>query len=207
MNPPIPIHLAVEDELSEWVARRALSTRPIGYAVGAVYGRSGFGYLKRQAAAFNNAARRCPFLLLTDLDQFACPSQLIEDWLARPKHPSFLLRVAVREIESWLLGDPAGLRGFLGLRSGFDFPAPEELADPKQEVLKLAWGSPRRAVREALVWEQGTGGRLSQGPDYNATLATFVAKYWDVAGASVKCRSLARLFLALQRIEATHLAE
>jgi hypothetical protein len=81
---PIPIHLAVEDELSEWVLRRIIASRPTNYSVGAVFGKGGFGYLKRQVRAFNNAAKRCPFLLLTDLDQTVCPPQLIADWLDVP---------------------------------------------------------------------------------------------------------------------------
>ena len=202
MKDAIPIYLAVEDELSEWVVRRALSTRLADYAVGAVYSQGGFGYLKKQAAAFNNAAKRCPFLLLTDLDQCPCPPQLIEEWLARPKHPHFLLRVAVREVESWLLGDPAGLSAFLGLRKPFDCPDPERLAEPKQELLKFALSSPRRVMREALVWQDTASGRLCQGPDYNATLAKFVSSQWDIDAARKACRSLGRLFLALERLEA-----
>jgi hypothetical protein len=202
MKAPIPIYLAVEDELSEWVARRALSTRPAGYAIGPVFSQSGFGYLKRQAPAFNNAAKRCPFLLLTDLDRCPCPPQLIEEWLGRPKHPHLLLRVAVREVESWLLGDPEGLSAFLGLRRVFNFNDPEQLADPKQELLKLALSSPRRAMREALAWKDESSGRFFQGPDYNATLAKFVTTDWNIEGARQECRSLGRLFLALERVEA-----
>jgi len=198
---PIPIYLAVEDELSEWVARRALSTRPASYAVGAVFSQGGFGYLKKQAPAFNNAAKGCPFLLLTDLDRCPCPPQLIEEWLGRPKHPHLLLRVAVREVESWLLGDPAGLREFLGLRKPFVLADPEQLPDPKQELLKLAFGSPRRAMREALAWQDAASGRFFQGPDYNATLARFVNAQWDIDLARKSCRSLERLFVALERIE------
>jgi len=40
----IPIYLAVEDDLSEWMARRALSARPVHYAVGAVFSQGGCGY-------------------------------------------------------------------------------------------------------------------------------------------------------------------
>lgn len=202
MKAPIPIYLAVEDELSEWVARRALSTRAVGYAVGAVYNQGGFGYLKKRASAFNNAAKSCPFLLLTDLDQCLCPSQLIKEWLGRPKHPHLLLRVAVREVESWLLGDPAGLIKFLGLRKPFGFRDPEQLSDPKQELLKLALRSPRRAMREAMAWKDTSSGRLFQGPDYNATLAKFVLGQWNIEVARKACRSLDRLFLALERTEA-----
>ena len=188
--------------MSEWVARRALSTRPMAYAIGAVFSRGGFGYLKKQAPAFNNAARGCPFLLVTDLDRCPCPHQLIEEWLAGPKHPHFLLRVAVHEVESWLLADPAGLSAFLGLRQPFALRDPEQLADPKQELLKLALSSPRRATREALAWKDAPSGRLCQGPDYNGTLARFVSEQWDIERAGQACRSLGRLFLALGRIEA-----
>jgi hypothetical protein len=204
---PIPIYVAVEDELSEWVARRALSTRSAGYAIGAVYSQGGFGYLKKRALAFNNAAKGCPFLLLTDLDRCPCPPQLIEEWLGRPKHPHLLLRVAVREVESWLLGDPKGFSSFLGLRTPFDLGNPENLDDPKQELLKLASSSPRRLIREALTWKDEASGRLSQGPDYNAPLAKFVINDWNIGEARKKCRSLDRLFLALERIEADFAAK
>ena len=142
MKAPIPIYLAVEDDLSEWVVRRALSTRPAEYAVGAVFGRTGFGYLKKQAPAFNNAAQHCPFLILTDLDQCPCAPQLIEEWLGRPRYPNLLLRVAVRELESWLLGDSSGLSHFFGLRTPFVCRNPEQFAEPKEELLKLAMTSP-----------------------------------------------------------------
>lgn len=201
MKAPIPIYLAVEDDLSEWVARRALAVRPAGYAIGAVFSQGGFGYLKKHAPAFNNAAKRCPFLLLTDLDRCLCPPLLIDEWLGRPKHPHLLLRVAVREVESWLLGDPAGFSAFLGLRTRFDLDNPENLVDPKQELLKLAINSPRRSIREALTWKDEASGRLSQGPDYNATLAKFVTTNWSIKKARHKCHSLDRLFLALERIE------
>lgn len=202
MKSPIPIYLAVEDDLSEWVVRRVLSDRPVEYAIGAVFGRTGFGYLKKQAPAFNNAAKGCVFLLLTDLDRCVCPPQLIEEWLGQPRHPHLLLRVAVREVESWILGDAAGLCKCLGLRKRAVYQDPEQLADPKNELLKLAMTSPRRTMREAVVWKDEPSGKLFQGPDYNATLARFVAKEWNLQHARSTCRSLDRFFNALGRLEA-----
>ena len=207
MKAPIPLFPAVEDVLSEWVVRRALATRPVSYAIGPVFSQGGYGYLKQQARAFNNAAKACPFLLLTDLDRSPCPSQLIGEWVGQFQHPHFLLRVAVREVESWLLGDPAGLSSFLGLRTPFDFGNPEQLVDPKLELLKLASRSPRRAIRAALTWKDAASGRLSQGPDYNAPLARFAATDWNIAAARKNCRSLERLLLALERIEAEFAAK
>jgi hypothetical protein len=204
MKQPIPIYLAVEDELSEWVARRALAVHSRRFAVGPVFGRRGFGYLKRQTGAFNNAAKGCPFLLLTDLDRYACPPELIGEWLRTPRHRHFLLRVAVREVESWLLGDASRLGKFLKLRSPLSVPDPESLEEPKQALLGAAMKCPSRLMREALVWRDGQSGQLFQGPDYNGTLARFVNGQWDVATARRKCRSLEGLLAALSRLEAEY---
>ena len=145
----IPIHLAVEDSLSEWVVRRALASRPSAYEIRTVHSRGGFGVLKRQISAYNLAARRTPFLVLTDLDQHPCPPELISNWLSHPKDPQLLLRVAVREVEAWLLADTDGLTAFLGLRKAISIPHPEMLPDPKLHLLRLAEARPRRDLREA----------------------------------------------------------
>ncbi len=203
MRNPIPICLAVEDELSEWVLRRIIGSRPISYAIGPVYGRTGFGYLKRQVSAFNNAAKGCPFLLLTDLDEMACAPQLITDWLDRPRHPNFLLRVAIREVESWLLADDTGITSFLGSKLPAEYPEPEQLTDPKQELLKASFRSPRLALREALVWQDQSSGRFRQGPDYNGILSGFVREQWNLGRATKRCSSLERLSSALARLESS----
>ncbi len=202
MRTQIPLHLAVEDELGERVIRRALSERNSDYHIKAVYTRGGYGGLKRQALAYNKAAKICPFLLLTDLDDYPCPSQLVGEWLAVPKHPRFLFRVAVREVESWLLGDARGLAKLFGLKGAHHIEDPESCLDPKQELLGLANISRHRSLREAMVWRDNRTGRLSQGPDYNGALADFVAKQWDVEGSRLVCQSLNRLYLALEKLEA-----
>ena len=203
MTAAVHIRMAVEDALSETVLRRALADRPVRYEIGAVYSRGGFGYLRKQAGAFNNAAKAGPFLLLTDLDQHSCPPELVTTWLSgKPKHDFFLFRVAVREVESWLLGDMVRLKSFLHLSNTSAMPAPETLPDPKQELLRLALRSRVRRMREGLVWRDESSGRLSQGPDYNGTLAHFVAKQWDISTARRACPSLERLFAALQGLEA-----
>ena len=202
MKHPIPIYVAVEDELSEWVVRRLLTLRTIPYAVGAVFGRSGAGYLKKRAAAFNNAAKHCPFFLLADLDQSPCVPALLDEWLDNPRHKHFLLRIAVHEVESWLLGDLIGLVEFLGCRPPIRAFVPESLADAKRTLLDLALSSRNRRIREAVVWRDDASGRLLQGPDYNGTLGRFVMESWNVAEARKSCRSLERAFRALEKLEA-----
>lgn len=197
----IPIRLAVEDELSEWVARRALSARPVAYGIEAVFTRGGVSHLKERARAFNHAARACPFLLLADLDRHDCPPALVNAWLGCPRHPHFLLRVAVREVESWLLADEAGLCEYLGIRAHRALSNYEGLADPKLELLKIALRCSKRTMREALVWRDPASGRLAQGPDYNGALAPFVLERWNLELAQMHCQSLRRLLRALESLE------
>jgi hypothetical protein len=135
MSAPQPLYLAVEDELSEFVLRRIIG-KHAALQVAAVFSRGGYGYLKKRAGGFNQAAAHCPFLLLTDLDKGLCAPDLVKAWLGgRPRHPHFLLRVAVPEVESWLLADSEGLRRFLGVRGGKDAAQPERFADAKGELL------------------------------------------------------------------------
>ena len=200
MNAPLPIYLAVEDELSEHVLRRLLKERPVPYAIGPVLQRGGFGYLKKQAPAFNNMARSVPVLLLTDLDNHTCAPALISEWLAGSRHPDFLLRVAVREVESWLLAADSGLSSYIGVGSSRLHDAPEVLPDPKMELLKLVWSCPRREKREAIV-RRDSNGKLLQGPAYNAMLGEFVYQGWQVKNAAKACPSLKRLIVALAALE------
>ncbi len=200
MNAPLPIYLAVEDELSEHVLRRLLKERPVPYAIGPVLQRGGFGYLKKQSPAFNNMARAVPVLLLTDLDNHPCAPALIDEWLTGPRHPDFLLRVAVREVESWLLAAESGLSNYIGVGGRCLYDAPEALKDPKMELLKLAWSCPRREKREAIV-RRDSNGRLLQGPAYNAILGDFVYQGWQVKNAVRACPSLKRLINALEALE------
>ena len=200
MNPPIPIHLAVEDDLSEWLIRRLLLERPVEYAVGPVHKGGGFGFLKKSSRAFNNLAKACPVLLLTDLDQRPCAPGLLQDWLDQPKHKDFLLRVAVREVEAWVLAADNSFSRFLGIRGGFEFPAPEELPDPKLELLRIASTCPRRDTRDALS-RRDAGGNLKQGPAYNSTLASYVNDVWQPDAAAAKCPSLRKMLNALAALE------
>ncbi len=147
----IPIYLAVEDDLSEWMLRRTLHDHPIDFTIGPVFKKGGFGYLKKKTPAFNELSKAAPVLMLTDLDDCSCPPELLNKWLTKPKNPNFMLRVAVREVEAWLLGCDQELRDFLSLRKVVSFPNPETLKDPKLELLKLADSSSRRIIRKAIV--------------------------------------------------------
>jgi len=186
----IPVHLAVEDELSEAVLRRLLAYANRGYAVGTAYGRSGYGYLRNSIAGWNRAARVVPFVVLTDLDTYPCPAALIDEWIPRHRHANLLLRVAVHEVESWVLADPANLSVFLRVNSSIIPRDPDSLPDPKAVLVDAAGRSRSREIRSRVAPKRGSTAK--QGPDYNACLIQFVAGTWSVDTAAAASPSLKR---------------
>jgi hypothetical protein len=197
---PIPLHLAIEDELSELVIRKLLSGTGRDYFVGSVFGGGGLAYLKKRANNWNAAAAAgTPFLLLTDLDSNQCPSRLIGDWLDFKPHANLIFRVAVREVESWLLADRVGLSRFLGISDVHTPLRPDELPDPKLTLVNLARRSRVRAVRESIVPRRGS--TAVQGPDYNGCLRDFVRNRWNRNAASLRSPSLARAWNRLMGFE------
>jgi hypothetical protein len=192
----IPVNLAVEDQLSEAVLRRILSHVDRGFAIGTAYNRGGYGYLKRTVRGWNRAAAGIPFVLLTDLDsRYDCPPALIGDWLTEPLHPNLLFRVAVREVEAWLLGDRTNLARFLRVSPVLIPTGPEALGDPKTTLIALAAKSRRTDIRDRIVPKKGSTAR--QGRDYNGCLTEFVRGNWDIDSSSGECPSLRH---ALRRI-------
>jgi hypothetical protein len=186
---PIPINLAIEDELSEAALRRILGG--IGrFAVGFAHRRGGFGYLRKTIDGWNRAARGTPFLVLTDLDQYVCPAALIADWLRVPKHPNLLFRVAVREVESWLLADPKNLSRFMLVPERAIPGNPDGLGDAKAALVELGRKSRSRLIRESIVPRRGSTAK--QGMGYNGSLGEFIAKKWDFMEAGTNSPSLAR---------------
>jgi hypothetical protein len=185
-----PLTLATEDELSEAVALRLLADFP-AITIGTSLRRGGNGYLRSRMRQFCEIAHHSPVLIVTDLDTHACPAALRMDWLKRlPRPASLLLRVAVCEIEAWLLADHAALGLLFGQSTRRRFPdQPDTLGDPKAFLLDLAMHGPRR-VREALCAEPGAVAR--QGLGYNAQLCDLIRTEWQPDRAAERFPSLRR---------------
>ncbi len=182
------IVLATEDALSEAVALRLVSEA--GLIVSQCLRRDGSGYLRQRVQSFLEMARRGPVVVFADLDRSRCPATLIADWLGpRPMHPKLLIRIAVREIESWVLADSEAIARLLRQAVRVVPRAPDELADPKRTLLRLAARAPRR-IRDDLVAARGA--IASQGLNYNSVISSFVATDWDPVRAAVRSPSLCR---------------
>lgn len=97
------ISAAVEGMVDEAVVRRLIAHA--GGQLGTVYGRHGKPSLREKIDGYNNAAKRAPWLVLVDLDHDEdCAPPLREAWIPNPA-PHLCFRIAVREIEAWLLAD------------------------------------------------------------------------------------------------------
>jgi hypothetical protein len=186
----IPVNLATEDELSEAVLRRLLDHADRGYAVGTAYGRRGFGYLRNTITNWNRAARFVPFVVLADLDLRPCAPELINDWLTEPRHPNLLLRVAVREVEAWLLADRSNFARYLHVSEKWVPVNSDGLLDPKAALVDVARRSHSKAIRERIVPNRGSTAK--QGRDYNSCLVEFVQVAWNIEAAAARSASLQR---------------
>lgn len=184
------ITLATEDALSEAVGERLIDEQGAALEIGQRLRRNGSGYLRMRIPNFCAMADLQPVFLITDLDRLPCPSALLSDWIGRRKQPAgFLLRVAVREIESWLLADHEALRRVLA-RPHERLPnAPDQLEDPKRFLIDLARRGPRR-LREAIVPEDGA--IAVQGLGYNEVLVDVVRRLWNPSRAAQRSQSLQR---------------
>ena len=192
--------VATEDELSEAVALRLAAEVQPALTVTQTLRRQGFGYLRSKMTSWRQLAQQQPVFLLTDLDRLACPATLLTQWLgALTPPPNLLMRVAVREVESWLLADHLAMQQLLGEKGKLP-PAPDSLDDPKQTLLTLAKKYAPRDVRLDLV--QSTGAMACQGIGYNARLVDWVRTVWQPAQAATRSPSLHKARCRLQELAA-----
>jgi len=190
------IALATEDELSEAVGKRLISEVYRSFEVNLTFRKGGFGYLRANIRKFCEVARLQPVLVVTDLDNADCAAALIAEWTHRTVRPKTLcLRVAIREVEAWLLADHDGIRQMFGSRV-LNLPDnPDPIVDPKRCLLKLALRAPKD-VRADLIAEAGA--IALQGLGYNRRLVEFVQCIWNPTDAAYRSESLRR---ALNRLK------
>jgi hypothetical protein len=181
------VRLLVEGLLDEAVGIRL--TAHCGHSVLQTHGKQGFGYIRSKLAAFNSMAATAPVLVLTDsMDMHEpCPPATLSALLPAP-HPSMRFRLAVREIESWLMADSENLSRFLGVAKKHFPTNPEGVTDPKQTLISLARRSRARTTRALMVPPPGAS--VSEGKGYTSEMMSFVRNHWNIAAAARRAESL-----------------
>lgn len=195
------VNVLVEGLLDEAVARRIIEHS--GHEFGVAYGKKGWTYIEQRVASFDRSVTDQALLTLFDLMDtgYQCAAEVVASWLPTPRRNS-LLRVVVREIESWILADRDAAAQFLNVALQKLPHNPEELADPKQALINIARTSRSKAIREALV--PGKGMSSSEGPLYSSELGRFIADTWSPNAAAEFSPSLAKCMLRLKNLNSRH---
>lgn len=197
----ISINIAVEDDLSHAVLAEMLKQTRRGFDVAVCYKQNGYGYLKRNLPAFLRASSVKPFIILADLDINPCAVTLADLWLGQPtKLPkTALFRVAVKEVESWVLADSKSLASFMGVREK-EFPAnPDQLDDPKEFIVEVARKSRFQTIQNSMV--PAAGSKANVGPYFNRTVVQFVRNHWEATKAQSHSDSFRRAWNAVNNFD------
>jgi len=160
-----------------------------------------------RAPVFNNLADKTGqlcFGLVDQEDREDCAPAQIGRHLTQGKANTFVLRIAERMLESWLLADETNMARFLGvsvellrknMRKAIQ-TAPE--IHPKAVISNLARNSRRREIREDLAPEEGSKGLVGKG--YTMQIRKFILDHWDPDQAREKNTSLHRALRALEGV-------
>ncbi len=193
------ITAAVEGLINEAVAQRVIEH--VGGMIGPVHGHQGKDYLRRSLGGYNQAARFAPWLVLMDLNSDAECAPALREGLLASEAAMLRLRIAVREIEAWLLVDRERFARFLSVPANAIPRAPEAQLDPKRIVVELARRSKRKDVRADIVPRPGSGRR--EGPGYASRMIEFVQdrqRGWRPEVAASRADSLRRCLAAARTL-------
>ncbi len=191
----ITVHVATEGKLDFAVAERLLAD--VNAQAKQASRWRGRNYLIEQLNGFAQAARytpHTPWLVLLDLDRDPCAPQLLTEALTHPT-PNLIVRVAVREIEAWLLAD-TDIASTLRIPKDRIPRDPDSIDMPKRVIVQLvrAHCKNSRIQREVLPALPGP----AIGVGYNDLLIEFVRKDWEPRRAAARSDSLARCLRALE---------
>lgn len=195
MNNKRNINLVVEDILSEVVLKKIITD---DFIIGPSYGKKGKDYIKNKLSGFNNAAKHSIWLVLVDLDNETCPPDLIKQWMSNiTKDVNLIFRVAVKEVETWLLADRTNFSKYLGISKDRIRPDVESIQNPKEFIIELAKKSKKRNIKEDIIPDKNTSVKI--GKNYNNCLTDFVVNKWDMSEARKISKSLDKTIKAITK--------
>lgn len=155
--------------------------------------------LRKGLAGYNQAARFSPWVVLLDLDRdYECAPALIRSWLPVPA-PLLSLRVAVREIEAWLMADRQAMAEFLRVPESNVPVNPDSLPDPKRVLIDLGRRSTDSGIRRDIVPRLESG--WIEGRGYTSRMAVYAGSgQWRPRVAARHSDSLKRCLAAMRRL-------
>jgi len=195
------IAVVAEDQLTQAVLHKCISEALPAYRVARTEVKGGRGNVQRELGAYAALAQVMPVLIGVDLDGDDCAPTLLRGWGRLPPQAGLLLRVAVGEIESWVLADQRRVATFIGAAPNEVPRRPDELPDPKRSLLELVRAHAGAELKADLVPRNYDASYPRIGPAYNLRLSAFVAKKWRPHVARRKSESLERAMAALEELD------
>lgn len=191
------ISLLVEGPLDEIILRHILKRHPT-INIEACFGKQGKQFLQKRIEKYNSASMYKPFICLVDLDEDECPVTLISTWLPEGRNTNLTLRVAVKEVEAWLLADRENFAAYMGISSAKIPPYPDEIPDPKQLIVNLARQSRIKRIRQNIVPADDSTSMI--GKAYISELTAFTLQKWDIDKAHSNSPSLLRALKSFENL-------
>lgn len=194
------IAAAVEGETDLAALRRILRDHGIEIPEKYAQVKRGKHQLDLKIHAYNDAARIRPWIVLRDLDNEAggCAAllrQRLMDGVVRT--PAFCLRLAVNSLEAWLLADREAFSSFFSVSRRLVPPSPEDLRNPKEELVNVCRRSRQRVVRERVAPGSRTSG---VGAEYATFIIEYCSMLWRPEVAAETCPSLRRLIRNVEQM-------
>ena len=199
---PVTIDYLGEGASDEAIARKLIMscTALPGVSYRRPQAGAGKQSLDKRLNGLNEGAKYSnPVLVLRDLDRDAqCPSQLVLA-LIPERHPHLLLRICVREVETWLMADVEAYARYCGLSVGQIPKDLEAVGDPKQLI--LTWVANSKAPKLVRHINESRSRGVPDWASLGSWHSEFANRIWDPsrAAASKRASSLSR---AIKRIEA-----
>ena len=173
-----PVFLVHEDDLGGAVMHRLIKEVRPQLVVDRSIITHGNARLLSGVAKYAAASRAgIPHIVFTDLDRSNCAPGLLAEWSVPKLDGLMLFRIAVREVEAWLLADREGLAGFLAVHIAKVPVRPDDCSDPKEVLLNLVRRSRSGRLKRDML--PVIGSSASIGPLYNEILGNFVHSLWD----------------------------
>lgn len=195
----VVVSAAVEGDVDEAVVRRLVAGA--GGELGSVYGKGGKAALREKIKGYNHAAQHAPWIVLVDLNgEASCAPPLRSNWIPHPAS-RLCFRVAVRQVEAWLLADADTLATYLRVARTRVPEQPEALENAKTAIVDLARRSKRRDIRTDMVPRHGSG--RSIGPAYTSRLIEYVDHHWRPEVAAKRADSLRRAIACIKSLLST----
>lgn len=157
--------------------------------------------LQKNIHRYRSAAAKAgqTYVILFDLEQdYPCAPDLLTKWnLAGVMPDNFIVNIAVRSTESWLMADRESVAQFLSVSRDLIPLKPDEIDHPKQTLIRLGRMSRRSKTRRAFASVTGE----SAGSGYNSYMRDYIQNHWRIDNAADASPSLSRALERLHQLD------